>query len=312
MPRHFRSLHDVSGAEFTRILALAQDVKRNPQAYGEKLAGRAMAMIFSKPSTRTRVSFEVGIRQLGAFPMFLAAGGATGMQLNRGESNHDTAKVLSRYVDAIVIRTFQQQQVDELAEHASVPLVNALTDSYHPCQALADMLTMQERFGDLQGLKLVYVGPGNNVTHSLMNAGPRCGVDIVCACPEDLPPAAEPLALAVADAEKAGTKVAVEHDVLAAVEGAHAIYTDAWVSMGQEHEATALKKKLKRFQVTEALMAAADDKAIFMHCLPAHRGEEVTDAVIDSAQSVVFDEAENRLHTQKALLLLLMGAEPWS
>lgn len=312
MLRHFRSLHDVSSTEFGRILELARDVKRNPQDYREKLAGCSVAMIFSKPSTRTRVSFEVGIRQLGAFPMFLAAGGATGMQLNRGETNHDTAQVLSRYVDAIVIRTFQQQQVDELAEHGSVPVVNALTDAYHPCQALADVLTMQETFGDVKGLKLVFVGPGNNVTHSLMNAGPRAGIDVVCACPKDLPPAADVLARARADADAAGTKVLVEHDLMTAVRGAHAIYTDCWVSMGQENEAEALKQKLAPYQVTEAVMAAADENAIFMHCLPAHRGEEVTDAVIDSDQSVVFDEAENRLHTQKALMLLLMEAERWS
>lgn len=312
MPRHFRSLHDVSRADFERIITLAADVKKNPDAYRTRLAGKSIAMIFSKPSTRTRVSFEVGIRQLGGFPMFLPAGGATGLQVNRGESNHDTAKVLSRYVDAIVIRTFEQLQVDELAEHGSVPVVNALTDSYHPCQALADVLTMKERFGDLAGLKLVFVGPGNNVTHSLMNAGPRAGFDVVCACPEDLPPAEEALALAVADAEKAGTTVRVEHDVRAAVKGAHVIYTDTWVSMGQEAEADALKAKLAPYQVTEELMALADDDAVFMHCLPAHRDEEATAAVIDGPRSVVFDEAENRLHTQKALLLLLLEAEPWS
>lgn len=312
MPRHFRSLHDVSRADFERIITLAADVKKNPDAYRTRLAGKSIAMIFSKPSTRTRVSFEVGIRQLGGFPMFLPAGGATGLQVNRGESNHDTAKVLSRYVDAIVIRTFEQLQVDELGEHGSVPVVNALTDSYHPCQALADVLTMKERFGDLAGLKLVFVGPGNNVTHSLMNAGPRAGFDVVCACPEDLPPAEEALALAVADAEKAGTTVRVEHDVRAAVKGAHVIYTDTWVSMGQEAEADALKAKLAPYQVTEELMALADDDAVFMHCLPAHRDEEATAAVIDGPRSVVFDEAENRLHTQKALLLLLLEAEPWS
>jgi ornithine carbamoyltransferase len=312
MVRHFRSLHDVSSAEFSRILKLAEEVKSNPRTYADKIAGRSFAMIFSKPSTRTRVSFEVGIRQLGGFPMFLSAGGATGLQLNRGESNHDTAKVLSRYVDGIVIRTFQQRQVDELAEHGSVPIVNALTDSYHPCQALADALTMKERFGDLKGRKMVFVGPGNNVTHSLMNAGPLGGFDVVCACPEDLPPDADVLAHAQSAAEAAGTSMAVEHDLMTAVKGAHAIYTDTWVSMGQENEAAALKKKLAPYQVTEAVMKAAESDAIFMHCLPAHRGEEVTDAVIDGARSVVFDEAENRLHTQKALLLLLMGAEPWS
>ncbi len=312
MPRHFRSLHDVSSAELQRILSLAKEMKSDPKRFRNDLEGRSIALIFSKPSTRTRVSFEVGVRQLGGFPMFLPAGGATGMQLNRGESNHDTAKVMSRYVDAIVIRTFQQAQVDELAQHGSIPVVNALTDAYHPCQALADVLTMQERFGDVRGLKLVFVGPGNNVTHSLMNAGPRAGFDVVCACPSDLPPDPTALALAQADAARAKTRVEVEHDVAVAVRGAHVIYTDTWVSMGQEDEAEALKQKLSGFQVTEELMSRCDPKAVFMHCLPAHRGEEVTDEVIDGPQSVIFDEAENRLHTQKALLSLLLEAQPWS
>jgi ornithine carbamoyltransferase len=312
MPRHFRSLLDVDQASFTRILELSREVKKNPKPYRDKLDGKSVALIFSKPSTRTRISFEVGVRQLGGFPLFLPAGGATGMQLNRGETNHDTAKVLSRYVDAIVIRTFQQAQVDELAEYGSVPVVNALTDLYHPCQALADVLTMQERFGEVKGKTLVFVGPGNNVTHSLMNAGPLGGFHVICACPPDLPPDAAVLARAQANAKAAGTTVTVEHDVMKAVKGAHAIYTDTWVSMGQEAEAEALKAKLADYQVTAAVMKAAAPDAIFLHCLPAHRDEEVTTEVIDGPQSLIFDEAENRLHTQKALLLLLLGAEPWS
>ena len=312
MPRHFRSLLDINAAEMKRILSLSTDVKKNPDTYRSKLDHQSIAMVFSKPSTRTRVSFEVGIRQLGGHAMFLSAGSATGLQLNRGETNHDTAKVLSRYVDAIVIRTFAQKQVDELAEHGSIPVVNALTDAYHPCQALADALTMKEHFGDLKGKKMVYVGPGNNVTSSLMLAGPRCGFDVVSASPADLPPYADALARAQQDADAAGTRIVVEPDPIKAVQGAHIVYTDTWVSMGQENEAEALKKKLAAYKVTEELMNAAGDQAKFMHCLPAHRGEEVTDAVMDGPRSVIFDEAENRLHTQKALLLLLLEAEPWS
>ncbi len=312
MPRHLRNLTDLTSAEFMRVLSLSEDVKKNPAKYRDKLAHKSVALIFSKPSTRTRVSFEVGVRQLGGHPMFLSAGGATGLQVNRGETNHDTAKVLSRYVDAIVIRTFAQKQVEELADYGSVPVVNALTDDYHPCQALADALTMKERFGTLQGKKLVFVGPGNNVTSSLMLAGPRGGFDVVCACPESLPPYPDALKRAQADAGAAGTRVTVEPDPLKAVAGAHVIYTDTWVSMGQESDAKALKAKLGDYQVTAQLMKAAAPDAVFMHCLPAHRDEEVTSEVMDGPQSVVFDEAENRLHTQKALLLLLLEAEPWS
>jgi len=312
MPRHLRSLTDINSDELARIITLSEAVKRDRSAYRDKLDGKSVAMIFSKPSTRTRVSFEVGIREAGGHAMFLSAGGATGLQVNRGESNHDTAKVLSRYAHAIVIRTFAQKQVEELAEHGSIPVVNALTDAFHPCQALADVLTIKEHLGELRGKKLVFVGPGNNVTSSLMLAGPRAGLDVVCACPESLPPHADALSQAQADAEAAGTSVTVEHDVMTAVKGAHVIYTDTWVSMGQEQEAGDLKERLAGFQVNQALMNAAADDAVFMHCLPAHRQEEVTNEVMDGPQSVIFDQAENRLHTQKALLLLLMEAEPWT
>jgi ornithine carbamoyltransferase len=312
MTRHFRSLLDIDAEEMRRILDLAALVKAEPDGYRQALRDKIVAMIFSKPSTRTRVSFEAGIVQLGGHGMFLSAGGPTGLQVNRGESPHDTAKVLSRYVDAIVIRTFDQAEVDGLAEHGSVPVVNALTDKYHPCQALADVMTMRERFGDARGLKLVFLGPGNNVTHSLMLAGPRAGFDVVCACPPSLPPLDEVVARAKDDAAKAGTKVTIEHDAMRAVEGAHVIYTDTWVSMGQEQEAERLKRELEAYRVTAATMAAARPDAVFMHCLPAHRGEEVTAEVIDGPQSIIFDEAENRLHSQKALLLLLMGGASWS
>ncbi|MBW2453951.1 MAG: ornithine carbamoyltransferase [Deltaproteobacteria bacterium] len=312
MTRHLRSLLDVDAGELQRIISLSAEVKKNPAAYRGKLDGKSIAMMFSKPSTRTRVSFEVGLSQLGAHALFLTTSGPTGLQVTRGESYADAARVLSRYVDAIVIRTFEQAQIEALAEHGSIPVVNALSDAYHPCQALADTLTMAERFGDLKGRKLVFVGPGNNVVHSLMLAGPRVGFDVVCACPAGLPPDDEVLGLAQADAKAAGTSVTVEHDLKAAVAGAHAIYTDTWVSMGQEGETDELKALLATFTVSEELMGMAAKDAIFMHCLPAHRGVEVTDEVMDGPQSVVFDQAENRLHTQKALMLLLLEAEPWS
>jgi ornithine carbamoyltransferase len=312
MPRHLRNLLDVNAAEFGRIIDLAALVKKRPQAFTTKLAGRSIAIIFSKQSTRTRISFEVGVYQLGGQPLILSAGGSSGMQMGRGETIADTAKVLSRFVDAIVLRTYDQADVDGLAEHGSVPVINALTDKYHPCQALADALTLRERFGRTKGLKLVYAGAGNNVAHSLMLAGPRAGFDVVCACPASLPPDADVLERAQADAAVAGTRVTVEHDLVKAARGAHAIYTDTWVSMGQDAEAEALKKKLEGFTVTAEVMGAAQKDAVFMHCLPAHRGEEVTEEVMDGPASVVFDEAENRLHAQKALMLLLLGAEPWT
>ncbi len=311
MLRHLRSLLDLTPKEMTRVLNLAADVKLHRERYQHKLAGKSVAMIFSKPSTRTRVSFQTGLFELGANAMFLSAGGATGLQVNRGESHHDTAKVLSRYVHAIVIRTFAQHQVEQLAEHGSIPVVNALTDAYHPCQALADVMTMRERFGDLKGRKLVFVGPGNNVTHSLMLAGPRAGFDVVCNCPADLPPDAAVLKRAQADASGAGTQVHVECDPKTALTNADVVYTDTWVSMGQEDEAAALKQKLAAYQVTPELLAYAKPEALFMHCLPAHRGEEVSAEVIDGPRSVIFDEAENRLHVQKALMLLLLDAERW-
>jgi ornithine carbamoyltransferase len=312
MTRNLRSLLDLSRDEVERVLELASRVKLDPGGYRNKLEGKNVAMIFAKPSTRTRVSFEVGLRQLGAHGLFLPAGGATGLQVNRGETNHDTAMVLSRYVDAIVIRTFDQHQVDELAKFGSVPVVNALTDKYHPCQALADALTIRERFGSERRIKLAWVGPGNNVTHSLMLMGPRTGIDIVCACPHTLPPATTVLERAQKDAEEAGTTVVVEEDPTRAVDGADVVYTDTFVSMGQENEKEELLAKLASYQVTTELMAKAKDDAAFMHCLPAHRDEEVTGGVIDGPQSIVFDQAENRLHAQKALMMLLMEAEPWS
>lgn len=304
---------DLSGAEVGRLIELAVAVKSNPSAYTKKLEGKSIAMIFAKQSTRTRISFEVGIHQLGAQSLALSTSGGTGMQMGRGETIHDTAKVLSRFVHGIVIRTFGQDQVDGLAEHGTVPVINALTDMYHPCQALADLLTVRERLSDTQGKTLVYVGAGNNVAHSLMLAGPRSGMNVIVSCPDDLRPNPEVVKRAEADAAEVGTTVTVQTDPKAAVSGADVIYTDTWVSMGEEAEEERLRKKLQPYQVNADLMkATGKDSTIFLHCLPAHRGDEVTDEVMDGRHSAVFDQAENRLHAQKALLLLLLGAETWS
>ncbi|WP_106091453.1 ornithine carbamoyltransferase [Enhygromyxa salina] len=312
MTRHLRSLLDLSPADTMRVVDLAVEIKADPSSCATALSGKSIAMIFAKQSTRTRISFEVGISQLGAQSLALSTSGGSGMQMGRGETIHDTAKVLSRYVHAIVIRTFGQDHVDGLAEHGSIPIINALTDMYHPCQALADLQTIREHHGTTKGKRLVWVGAGNNVAHSLMLAGPRAGMDVVCCCPRSLPPNAFVLDQARADAAAAGTKIELSHDPHAAVVGADVIYSDTWVSMGEEDEAARLLQLLADFEVDEALMTRAGKQAIFMHCLPAHRGEEVTDEVMDGPQSVVFDQAENRLHAQKALLMLLLGARPWS
>lgn len=310
MTRHLRSLLDLSAEETQRVLDLAAEVKRTPGDFARALSGKSVALIFAKQSTRTRISFEVGAHQLGAQPIVLSSGGGTGMQMGRGETPHDTAKVLSRFVQGIVIRTFEQEQVEQLAEHGTVPVINALTDRFHPCQALADLLTIREKVGNTKGQLLAYVGAGNNMAHSLMLAGPRTGMDVVVACPPELRPDREILERAVADATAVGTRVSVTTDLLAAVSEADVVYTDTWISMGEEEEASRLRGLLSGYQVTaEVMRATGKESAIFMHCLPAHRGEEVTDEVMDGPWSVVFDQAENRLHVQKALLLLLLGAE---
>jgi ornithine carbamoyltransferase len=312
MTRHLRSLMDLTATETDRLLDLAARVKASGRDYAGALGGKSIAMIFSKQSTRTRISFEVGIHQLGGQALALSTGGGTGMQMGRGETIHDTAKVLSRYIHAIVIRTFGQDEVDGLAEHGSIPVINALTDLYHPCQALADLLTIRERHGTTKGKRLVWVGAGNNVAHSLMLAGPRAGMDVVACCPRELPPKQFVLDRARADAPAAGTKIEISSDPTGAVVGADVIYADTWVSMGEEAEAARLLQDPRRLPGQRGADGAGrSPQAIFMHCLPAHRGEEVTDEVMDGRWSVVFDQAENRLHAQKALLLLLLEAESW-
>ncbi|MFS8639453.1 MAG: ornithine carbamoyltransferase [Symbiobacteriaceae bacterium] len=304
--RDFLSLHDWSRDELEEVLALAQWQKARLMAgiRDEPLKGKQLGLYFAKPSTRTRLSFEVGIRQLGGDALFLSA---RDLQLSRGESIADTARVISRYLDGLVVRTFAHREVVELAEWATIPVVNGLTDEEHPCQVVADLLTALERFGTLEGLKLAYVGDGNNVAHSLMDGGAKFGMHVVVASPDGYKPDPARVARAQVTAAQHGGRVEVVTDPVAAVSGAHIVYTDVWASMGQEGEAEERKKAFAGYQVTPALMRCAAPEAIFMHCLPAHRGEEVAPEVIDGPQSAVFDEAENRLHAQKAILTLILG-----
>jgi ornithine carbamoyltransferase len=291
--RDFTRVADFSPAELELVLELAEGMKAAPREEQLVLSGRSLGMIFQKPSTRTRVSFEVGIAQLGGYGLYLRA---DDLQLGRGETIRDTATVLSRYLDGILIRTFAQSDVEELAEHAEIPVINGLTDETHPCQALADVLTIRERLGRLEGVRLVYLGDGNNVCSSLMVAAARLGSSFVAATP----PGYEPDERAVATA-RASAEVEIVNDPEAAV-----LYTDVWTSMGQENERERRLRDLAGFGITQELLAQAADRAIVLHCLPAHYGEEITEAVLYGPQSAVWDQAENRLHAQKALMALLI------
>jgi ornithine carbamoyltransferase len=299
--RSFTRVADWSGEELLEILDLADELKRLQQAHEEHhlLPGRSLGMIFQKPSTRTRVSFEVGIYQLGGIGLYLSAGD---LQLGRGETIKDTAVVLSRYLDAIMIRTFAQSDVEELAENATIPVINGLTDSAHPCQALADVLTIRERFGRLEGLKVVYLGDGNNVCASLMVACAKLGMDFVAATPAGYAPPEE----AVRIARDAGGSVGLVEDPRAAVEGADVLYTDVWTSMGQEDERDRRLNDLAGYGIDADLVARAGKDAVVLHCLPAHYGEEITEDVLYGPHSAVWDQAENRLHAQKALMALVI------
>jgi ornithine carbamoyltransferase len=299
--RSFTRVADWSRNELLEVLDLADDLKRRQQAREEHhlLPGRTLGMIFQKPSTRTRVSFEVGIYQLGGTGLYLSAGD---LQLGRGETIKDTAVVLSRYLDAIMIRTFAQSDVEELAANASIPVINGLTDSAHPCQALADVMTIRERFGRLEALKVVYLGDGNNVCASLMVACAKLGMNFVAATPADYRPEEE----AVRIAREAGGGVELTDDPRAAVEGADVLYTDVWTSMGQEEERQERLQDLAGFGIDAKLVEQAGESAIVLHCLPAHYGEEITEDVLYGPQSAVWDQAENRLHAQKALMALVI------
>ena len=298
--RDFTRVADWSRDELLQALDLADELKRLQAAREphELLPGRTLGMIFQKPSTRTRVSFEVGIYQLGGTALYLSA---NDLQLGRGETVKDTARVLSRYLDAIMIRTFAQADVEELAAHADIPVINGLTDSAHPCQALADAMTIRERFGRLDGLRVAYFGDGNNVCASLMVACTRLGMSFVAATPPGYEPPAEVVEIARADGE-----VELTGDPRAAATGADVLYTDVWTSMGQEDERARRLADLGGYGIDTELVRAAGDDAIVLHCLPAHYGEEIDEAVLYGPQSAVWDEAENRLHAQKALLALIV------
>lgn len=303
MKRDYVNEKEWAPAEIEALLDLAAAVKREPEAYRTALAGRTLAMIFEKSSTRTRVSFEAGMFQLGGLGMFLSS---RDLQLGRGEPVSDTARVLSRYCDGIMARTYAHSTVEELARHASVPVINGLSDLLHPCQALADFQTVRERFGTAKGFPLCYVGDGNNVAHSLLLTGAKLGARVTVVTPPGFEPRPEVVAWAEADAKATGAVLRVTNTLEEGLAGARAVYTDVWASMGQEEEAAERAKKFEAYRVTVSAFRLAASDAIFLHCLPAHRGEEVEAAVIDSPASAVFDQAENRLHAQKALLLTLL------
>lgn len=301
------SIHDLSCEEVETILDLAGELKAMQKAGIEHriLAGKTLGMIFEKSSTRTRVSFETGMFQLGGQALFLSN---RDLQIGRGEPIKDTARVLSRYLDGVMIRTFEHEKVEEFARYADIPVINALTDLLHPCQALTDLLTIRERKGkNLEGLKMAYVGDGNNMTHSLMYAAAKMGMNFVAATPGGYAPEEEVVQRAQEDAKETGTSIALVADPFIAAKDADILVTDTWASMGQEAEHEERKKIFAPYQINRELLAAADKRAIVMHCLPAYRGEEITDDVMEAFADVIFDEAENRLHTQKAILALLMA-----
>ena len=298
-------IDEFNGTELMELLQLAAHIKQL-QKHGQPfqpLQGKTLGMIFDKASTRTRVSFEVGMYQLGGMGMFLSG---KELQLGRGEPISDTAQVLSRYVDAVMIRTFSHSYVEELAQHASIPIINGLTDLYHPCQALADMLTIWEHKGKLKGIKLAYIGDGNNVANSLVLAAVLLGLDVRVATPVGYEMESSIVQKAQQYTLESGGKLLLTHDVTEAVAGADAVYTDVWTSMGFEEENEVRMKAFAQYQVNEQLVAHADSDYLFLHCLPAHRGEEVTAGVIDGPRSFIFDQAENRLHAQKAILAALV------
>lgn len=302
--KDFIEINDYTATEVKELFELARDIKASPKKFRTTLQGQTLGMIFEKSSTRTRVSFEVGMFQLGGHALFLSA---RDIQLGRGEPIYDTAKVLSRYIDGIMARTFAHKTVTDLAEYSSIPVINGLTDLSHPCQAMTDYFTAWEKFGgNLKGRKMAYVGDGNNMAHSLLFGAPKAGMHISVATPPGYAPDPAVVYAASADAQAAGTKLVVTTSIEEAVKGADVVETDVWASMGQEDEAEKRRKDFAGWIVDERVMSLANKDAIFMHCLPAHRGEEVAASVIDSKCSVIYDEAENRLHVQKAIMVALM------
>jgi ornithine carbamoyltransferase len=303
MKKDLITLLDYTDAEVLALIDSADKLKKDKNKLRDDLKGKSVALVFQKPSNRTRVSFAVGVQQLGGLALYL---GPDEISLGKRETTHDVAKTLSRYVHCIVARVFDNKDIVELAKHADVPVINALCDLYHPCQALADIQTIREKFKKFKGLTVAYVGDGNNVFHSLMIACARVGINVRFAGPKGYDPNPEILLKAQTIARKNGAIITTSRDAKAAVKDAHVIYSDVWVSMGQEKETEKRIKEFKGYQINEELVKHADKNYIFMHCLPAHRGLEVTEGVIDGKHSVIFDQAENRLHAQKAVLLYLM------
>ncbi|WP_180320066.1 ornithine carbamoyltransferase [Peribacillus loiseleuriae] len=303
--KDFLTLANVPPDSILELLKLASDIKSKWAANEEyvPLKGKTLGMIFEKSSTRTRVSFEVGMLQLGGHGLFLSS---NDIQIGRGETVADTAKVLSQFVDGIMIRTFGHEKIEELAESATIPVINGLTDMFHPCQALADLMTIQEVKGKLAGLKMAYIGDGNNVVHSLMIACAKTGIDFSIACPAGYEPNKEIIEYAKKEAKQQGCEIVVTDSPTAAIEGADIVYADVWTSMGQEAENAVRLEAFKEYQINAELVKHAKEDYIFMHCLPAHREEEVTAEIIDGPHSVVFHQAGNRLHAQKAILVDLL------
>ena len=306
MKKDLLSIYDLSLSEIEEIFELAARLKAVHKR-GERytpLTGKTLAMIFEKPSTRTRVSFEVGMHQLGGHALFLSP---RDIQLGRVETVSDTARVLSRYVDGIVVRTYSQARVEELARHSSVPVINGLSDLTHPCQILADLFTLKEKVGRLRGLKVAYIGDGNNVAHSWLYGAAKTGIDLSIARPRGYGPDEKVLSKALKEAKTSGARLEVLDDPAQAAKGADVLYTDVWASMGQEEEHSKRIEAFKGFQVNQEMVSIAKKEVLVMHCLPAHRGEEITDEVLDGPHSIVLDQAENRLHVQKAILVKLLG-----
>ncbi len=305
--RDLLSIHDLTTEEVYKILTLAKELKVKQKAgiQHHLLEGKTLGMIFQKSSTRTRISFEVGMYQLGGTALFLSG---SDLQIGRGEPIKDTARVLSRYLDGVMIRTFAHADVEEFAKYADIPVINGLTDLLHPCQVLADLLTIQEHKGkNLKGLKLAYIGDGNNMVHSLMHGAAKVGMHFVAATPKGYQPDATVFANAVEAGKKTGASITVVNDIYEAAKDADVLYTDVWASMGQEEEHAQRCDIFKNYQINSKLMEVAAKSAIVLHCLPAHRGEEISEEVLEKYQDVIFDEAENRLHVQKAVLALTMG-----
>jgi ornithine carbamoyltransferase len=303
MKKDLISIQDLETKVIADIIDLTDEIKSNKAKYADALKGRSIGLIFQKPSNRTRVSFEIGMVQLGGHAVYL---GPNEIAMGKRESTKDVAAVLSRYLDGIVARTYKHEDVKELAKYAVVPVINGLSDRAHPCQALGDIFTIKEKFGGFKGITLSYIGDGNNVLSSLMCASAKVGLDMKVATPKGYEPSKELTTIAKGFARVSGSKLDFSNDPKWAAKGANIIYTDVWVSMGQEKETKAREKAFKNFQVNDGLMKLANKKCLVMHCLPAHRGQEITDSVIDSRNSIIYDQAENRMHVQKAILLMLL------